>query len=86
MKLQDAIAMAAESAYDADATHIVGMDDGNEWVIRHIEDPTEGQLAYRFRVNADGIDIPFAIQVFSQLEDVGVELPDDLQVLKSELA
>ena len=86
MNLQDAIALASELAYNEDTTHVVGMDDSGGWVVRHIEDPEEGMLATRFRVGGDGIDIPFAVEVFSQLEDVGAELSDEMKDLKSELA
>ena len=86
MKLQDAIALASSLAYNEDATHVVGMDDSNGWVIRHIEDPEEGMLTHRFHVNGDGIDLKFAKEVFSQLEDVGAELSDEMEDLKSELA
>ena len=83
MKLQDAITLASTLAYEEDASQIVGMDGNNEWVIRHIEDPEEGMLQFRFQVNGDGIDINFALQVFSELEDAGVKLSDDLESLKA---
>ena len=83
MKLQDTITLASTLAYEEDATHIVGMDGNNEWVIRHIEDPEEGMLQFRFQVNGDGIDINFALQVFSELEDLGVDLSDEMENLKA---
>jgi hypothetical protein len=49
------ISQASELAYEEDAYQIVGQDNSGEWVIRHIEDPTETTLRNRVKVGVSGI-------------------------------
>jgi len=54
MSRQDAIAKAAELAYENDTYQVVGQDQSGQWVIRHIEDPESDQLDDAVKVGADG--------------------------------
>lgn len=48
---ENIIKIAAELSFEEDADMIVGTENG-EWVIRHVEDPTNETLKNRHRVNS----------------------------------
>ena len=49
------IAKAAELAYEEDSYMIVGIDELDDWVVRHPEDPKHESLKNRHRVDSCGV-------------------------------